>query len=154
MTNKEAFIKIINNKSTVLCLQGEVSGLTPLYQISYANINEQNKRAITKTFIPTYSIDYYSVIKDKIDLEIEASIFDNPYIQYVNKYSDHKEPLLYNFNGIRISKMKVLRVFDAIINSGIPSSEEAFLFSLLYNTIISKDDYLKLQKIIRIEGRV
>lgn len=152
--SKEAFIKIINNKSSVLCLQGEVSGLTPLYQIPYANINEQNKRAITKTFIPTYSIDYYSVIKDKIDLEIEASIFDNPYIQYVNKYSDHKEPLLYNFNGIRISKMKVLRIFDAVINSGIPSSEEAFLFSLLYNTIISKDDYLKLQKIIRIEGRV
>ena len=150
--SKEAFIKIIANDSSCLCMQGEVGGLSPTYIESYASINEDNKYIVTGAFIPTYSRDYYALIKNKIDKEIMASIFDNPYIQHVNKYSDKNEVLLYNFDGIRISKMKTLRVFDALLSAGVAPSDESFLFSLLYNTIISKDDFERLSKMVKLES--
>lgn len=150
--SQEAFMRVISNNSSLLCFQGEVSGLTPMFIESFANINEDNKFEITGTFIPTYSRDYYSLIRNKIDREIDASIFDNPYIQHINIYSDHKEPLIYNFGGIRISKMKVLRVFDALLSVGVESNDEAFLYALLYNTIISKDEFDKIRKMIKLES--
>lgn len=149
---EEAFLNIINNNVSLLCFQGKVSGLTSVYTSSYANINSSNKYDITGTFVPAYSRDYYALIKNKVDREIAATIFDNPYIQHVNMYSDRKEPLIYNFNGIRISKLKVLRVFDALLEVGVEASDESFLFAVLYNTIISKDDYEKIRKMIKLEG--
>lgn len=148
----EAFFNIINNNVSQLCFQGKVSGLTSYYIDSYANINNSNKFDITGTFIPTFSRDYYAIIRNKVDREIAASIFDNPYIQHINMYSDRSEPLAYNFDGIRISKLKVLRVFDALIECGVEINDESFLFAILYNTIISKDDFDKLRKMIRLNG--
>lgn len=145
---EDAFIKIISNNASLLCLQGKVSGLSTIYNDSYANINEENKLEITGTFIPTYSRDYYSIIKDKMNREIDASIFDNKYIQHVNSYSDKEEPLLYNFNGIRISKLKVLRIFDILLENFSIVDDEAFLFALLYNTIIDREDFYKLKKLL------
>lgn len=150
--SKEAFMKIIDNDYSCLCMQGEVGGLSSAYIETYASINEDNKYLVTGAFIPTYSRDYYSLIKNKIDKEIMASIFDNPYIQHVNKYSDSNEVLLYNFDGIRISKMKTLRVFDALLSVGVAASDESFLFALLYNTIISKDDFKRLSKMAKLES--
>lgn len=149
---EEAFLNIINNNVSLLCFQGKVSGLTSLYTSSYANINASNKYEITNTFVPTYSRDYYALIKNKIDREIAASIFDSPYVQHINVYSDSREPLVYNFNGVRISKLKVLRVFDALLEVGVDANDESFLFAVLYNTIISKDDYEKIRKIIKLKG--
>lgn len=150
--SKEAFIKIIANDYSCLCMRGEVGGLSSAYIEGYASINEDNKYLVTGAFIPTYSRDYYTLIKNKIDKEIMASIFDNPYIQHANKYSDSNEVLLYNFDGIRISKMKTLRVFDALLSVGVAASDESFLFALLYNTIISKEDFKRLSKMVKLES--
>lgn len=150
--SEEAFIKIITNDDEVLCMQGEVGGLSSIYMEGYAGINEDNKLLATEAFKPTYSRDYYSLIKNKIDKEIMASIFDNDYVQYVNKYSDKNEPLLYDFDGIRISKMKTLRVFDTLLSVGVIPSDESFLFALLYNTIITRADYDKLVKMVKLES--
>lgn len=151
-SSEEAFIRIINHRDSMLAFQGSVSGLSSLYHDSYKDINDKNKYEITGTFTPTYSLDYYSLIKNKISGEIDASIFDNPYIQHINTYSDPREPLLYNFDGIRISKLKVLRMVNALLNSRVIVNRDSFLFALLYNTIISRDDFSKIEEIIQLES--
>lgn len=152
--SEEAFIRIINNKDSMLAFQGIVSGLSSLYIDSYKDINDKNKYEITGTFKPVYRLDYQLLIKNKIGREIEASIFDNPYVQHINMYSDPREPLLYNFDGIRISKMKVLRVVDALLRSRVAIDDDSFLFALLYNTIISRDEFDKIKGMIQLEGQV
>lgn len=150
--SEAAFIKIVNNNLSQLALQGKVSGLSSTYYNAYANINEDSKYIITNIFIPTYSRDYYSLIKNKISNDISATIFDNKYIQCVNRYSDYKEPLLYDFDGIRISKLKVLRIFDTLLKVGVEANDESFLYALLYNTMISRDDFVKISKMVKLEG--
>lgn len=150
--SEEAFIRIINHKDSILAFQGIVSGLSTLYLDSYKDINEKNKYEVTGSFVPVYSIDYNHAIQNKISRDIDASIFDNVYIQHINRYSDSKEPLLYNFDGIRISKMKVLRVLDTLLKAEISVNDESFLFALLYKTIISKDDFKKISNMVKLES--
>ena len=37
----------------------------------------------------------------------------------INIFSDRKEPLIYNFAGIRISKIKVLRIVNILLKNGL-----------------------------------
>ena len=149
--DNSAFMLIVDSNS-YLCMQGKVSGLSSIYYDSYASINEDNKYIITKAYTPVYTRDYYALVKNKIDHDIDARVFDSPYIQHINKYSDKKEALVYDFDGIRISKLKVLRIFDALLNAGILLDDESFLFAVLFNTIISQEDYEKVKSMISLEG--
>lgn len=149
--DNSAFMLIVDSNS-YLCMQGKVSGLSSIYYDSYASINEDNKYIITKAYTPVYTRDYYALVKNEIDHDIDARVFDSPYIQHINKYSDKKEALVYNFDGIRISKLKVLRIFDALLNAGILLDDESFLFAVLFNTIISQEDYEKVKSMISLEG--
>ncbi len=148
--DNSAFMLIVDSNS-YLCMQGKVSGLSSIYYDSYASINEDNKYVITKAYTPVYTRDYYALVKNEIDHDIDARVFDSPYIQHINKYSDKKEALVYNFDGIRISKLKVLRIFDALLNAGILLDDESFLFAVLFNTIISQEDYEKVKSMISLE---
>lgn len=149
--DNSAFMLIVDSNS-YLCMQGKVSGLSSIYYDSYASINEDNKYVITKAYTPVYTRDYYALVKNEIDHDIDARVFDSPYIQHINKYSDKKEALVYDFDGIRISKLKVLRIFDALLNAGILLDDESFLFAVLFNTIISQEDYEKVKSMISLEG--
>lgn len=149
--DNSAFMLIVDSNS-YLCMQGKVSGLSSIYYDSYASINEDNKYIITKAYTPVYTRDYYALVKNEIDHDIDARVFDSPYIQHINKYSDKKEALVYNFDGIRISKLKVLRIFDALLNAEILLDDESFLFAVLFNTIISQEDYEKVKSMISLEG--
>lgn len=149
--DNSAFMLIVDSNS-YLCMQGKVSGLSSIYYDSYASINEDNKYIITKAYTPVYTRDYYALVKNEIDHDIDARVFDSPYIQHINKYSDKKEALVYDFDGIRISKLKVLRIFDALLNAGILLDDESFLFAVLFNTIISQEDHEKVKSMISLEG--
>lgn len=149
--DNNAFMLIVDSNS-YLCMQGKVSGLSSIYYDSYASINEDNKHIITKAYTPVYKRDYYALIRNKIDHDIDARVFDSPYIQHINKYSDKEEALVYNFDGIRISKLKVLRIFDALLNAEILPDDESFLFAVLFNTIISQEDYEKVKSMISLQG--
>ena len=83
------------------------------------------------------------------DLSIDIEIFDNEFIQNINVYSDKEEPLIYNFEGIRISKIKVLRIFNALLKNRVLADIDSFMFSITYNTIINQNDYNKLADIIK-----
>ena len=83
------------------------------------------------------------------DLSIDFEIFDNEFIQNINVYSDKEEPLIYNFEGIRISKIKVLRIFNALLKNHVLANMDSFMFSVTYNTIINQNDYNRLADIIK-----
>lgn len=139
----EAFITVISNNKSFLCFKN-------LESEEYLNINDNNKVEITNTIIPEFTDrDKYMEIIKNTDLSIDIEIFDNEFIQNINVYSDKEEPLIYNFEGIRISKIKVLRIFNALLKNHVLADIDSFMFSITYNTIISQNDYNKLADIIK-----
>lgn len=139
----EAFITVISNNKSFLCFKN-------LESEEYLNINDNNKVEITNTIIPKFADrDKYMEIIKNTDLSIDIEIFDNEFIQNINVYSDKEEPLIYNFEGIRISKIKVLRIFNALLKNHILADIDSFMFSITYNTIINQNDYNKLTDIIK-----
>lgn len=143
-----AFRRVISNNTEYLCICGNINDR---FRKSYYGINDSNKREITNTIIPIFNAKnrYLEVLEKDYDRVIDVSIFDNEYIQKINVFSDEVEPLIYNFGGIRISKIKVLRVFNILIKNGILASLDSLLFAITYNTIISAENYERLSKMIR-----
>lgn len=143
-----AFRRVISNNIEYLCICGNINDR---FRKSYYGINDSNKREITNTIIPIFNAKnrYLEVLEKDYDRVIDVSIFDNEYIQKINVFSDEVEPLIYNFGGIRISKIKVLRVFNILIKNGILASLDSLLFAITYNTIISAENYERLSKMIR-----
>ena len=139
----EAFITVISNNKSFLCFKN-------LDSEEYLNINDNNKVEITNTIIPEFTDrgKYMEIIKNT-DLSIDFEIFDNEFIQNINIYSDKEEPLIYNFDGIRISKIKVLRIFNALLKNHVLANMDSFMFSVTYNTIINQNDYNRLADIIK-----
>ena len=139
----EAFITVISNNKSFLCFKS-------LESEEYLNINDNNKVEITNTIIPEFTDrgKYMEIIKNT-DLSIDFEIFDNEFIQNINVYSDKEEPLIYNFDGIRISKIKVLRIFNALLKNHVLANMDSFMFSVTYNTIINENDYNRLADIIK-----
>ncbi len=139
----EAFITVISNNKSFLCFKN-------LESEEYLNINDNNKVEITSTITPEFTDrDKYMDIIKNTDLSIDIEIFDNEFIQNINVYSDKEEPLIYNFEGIRISKIKVLRIFNALLKNHVLADMDSFMFSITYNTIINQNDYNKLADIIK-----
>lgn len=143
-----AFRRVISNNTEYLCICGNINDR---FRKSYYGINDSNKREITNTIIPIFNAKnrYLEVLEKDYDRVIDVSIFDNEYIQMINVFSDEVEPLIYNFGGIRISKIKVLRIFNILIKNGILASLDSLLFAITYNTIISAENYERLSKMIR-----
>ena len=139
----ESFITVISNNKSFLCFKN-------LDSEEYLNINDNNKAEITNTIIPEFTDrgKYMEIIKNT-DLSIDFEIFDNEFIQNINVYSDKEEPLIYNFDGIRISKIKVLRIFNALLKNHVLANMDSFMFSVTYNTIINQNDYNRLADIIK-----
>lgn len=139
----ESFITVISNNKSFLCFKS-------LESEEYLNINDNNKVEITNTIIPEFTDrgKYMEIIKNT-DLSIDFEIFDNEFIQNINIYSDKEEPLIYNFDGIRISKIKVLRIFNALLKNHVLANMDSFMFSVTYNTIINENDYNRLADIIK-----
>lgn len=143
-----AFRRIVSNNREYLCLQGDINNR---FGEAYMGINDTNKVSVTNTFIPKFKDDekYRNILKRNKYGVIDVDIFDNRYIQKINTFSDDQEPLIYNFDGIRISKIKVLRIFNILIKNGIIGNLDSFMFSISYNTIISEDNYNKLYDLIK-----
>ena len=143
-----AFRRIISNNREYLCLQGDINNR---FGEAYMGLTDTNKVSVTNTFIPKFKDqDKYKNILEKNKYRvIDVDIFDNRYIQKINTFSDDQEPLIYNFDGIRISKIKVLRIFNILIKNGIMSNLDSFMFSVSYNTIISENNYNKLYDLIK-----
>lgn len=143
-----AFRRIISNNREYLCLQGDINNR---FGEAYMGITDTNKVSVTNTFIPKFKDqDKYKNILEKNKYRvIDVDIFDNRYIQKINTFSDDQEPLIYNFDGIRISKIKVLRIFNILIKNSIIGNLDSFMFSISYNTIISEDNYNKLYDLIK-----
>ncbi len=154
---KGPFRKVLEEDNENYQLKAIITRNRPDYRDSYyLNIQEENKLEITNTIeVHTTSTKKYDRIIDaNPNYPISDSIFSNSYIESIDKYIDRKSALIYNFYGTRISRLKVLRIYNTLLKNGVMGSLESFMYALTYNSILSQEDYDKILNCIRKEVEV
>lgn len=148
------FRKVMEDGKPNYQLKAIITRNKPEYRNTYyMGITEEYKKEATNTIkIDIHNKDKFDEIVDKsIDIDISNSIFNNPYIESINKYIDYDNALIYNFEGVRISRLKVLRIYNKLIKSGVKDSIDSFMYAITYNSILSESNYEKIYNCIKKE---
>ena len=139
----DAFRLTVSNGVKKLSLRKEMTH----NNIDYQGIHDKESALIvTKHQKPIFARekDYEQVAKKSIYNKISDDIFTREEIISLNRFSDLKETLLYDINGLKVSKLKVLRIYDALCKNILGESLESLLYAICYNKIITKEEYNKL----------
>ena len=145
-----AFKEIRSNNKTIIQLCDEVTRKNKKYaSIPFRGIIESNKVEKTDTYIPRFKEQSaYNKITKNTNIDINDEIFTKKYITHLNKYTDKNNALCYNFDGIRISKLKVLRIYNLLLSNGINESSDSILYAITYKSIINERSFNKLAHIV------
>lgn len=171
--NKEN-IPIYSNKSTPsrLNLKQEISKLHKLTE-------EQIKKLVSYGYLvdtgDTYSLFssyqnkndmiYYDRYEDIIanssndttfvlfsDSDRERDCLAREHIKILDEnYMDPSDNGLYNIDGVLISRYKVQRYYDTLLRSGYASTFDSLLYVITRGSIITKEEYYKIVRVLRKE---
>ena len=119
----------------------------------YRGVTETNKQEKTMTITP--HIQNKKTFEETIEevktecLKIKDLTVNDDNLKRLEEYTDHTNPLRYNFDGTLISKLKVKRIYNILKNYNLHELEDSLLYAVLYNTIINKADYEKVKQIVK-----
>ena len=78
---------------------------------------------------------------------------NGPIIKALNDYfinvleKNYKvDELRYNFNGETVSRIKVLRVYEELINKGAAGTVDSIRYAIYKNSILTKEKYDKIEE--------
>lgn len=139
----DAFRLTVSNGIKKLSLRKEMTH----NNIDYQGIHDKESAlTVTRHQKPIFAKEkeYEQAAKKSLHNKISDDIFTREEIVSLNRFSDLKETLLYDINGLKISKLKVLRIYDALCKNNLGGTLESLLYSICYNKIITKEEYEKL----------
>ena len=130
-------------------------------------ITNDNKDEILNRYVPDSSV------KEKYDKYVELemkkvfkSMRDNNGLLYKNEVTHdkfiasldekygNKDIYAYIIDGIRISKVKVLRLYSILKDKITPENQKEIInYILTYNSIIDKDEMYKIDKVVEEETK-
>lgn len=151
------FRKVMEDSHPNYQLKAIITRNKPEYRNTYyMGITEEHKKEATNTIdINIHNKDKFDkIISNRKDIEINNSIFNNPYIVSINKYIDGDNALIYNFDGVIISRLKVLRIYNKLVKNGIKDSTDSLIYAITYNSILSQISYEKIINCVKKEIKV
>lgn len=93
--------------------------------------------------------EYEKLAKESLHHPISDEIFNNPVIISLNRFNDAKETLLYDINGIKISKLKVLRIYNTLCLNNLGNTLDAIIYAICYQTILTEEELEELKNNIK-----
>ena len=138
--NNEAFRLTMSNGVKKLLLRKEITNDDIEYQgihdmASAKKVNSQKEIRLKM------AKEYQSIARESLHHAISSTIFEYPEIISLDRFSDSKESLLYDINGLRISKLKVLRIYNALCEQNLGKTIDALLFAITYHKILTEEEY-------------
>ena len=79
--------------------------------------------------------------------EKEEALKDD-YIKVLEDESVKQSSLLYEVNGVRISRQKVLRIFNFYKNKKININKDEIMLALLYGSIVTDEEIKKVEEFV------
>ena len=132
--------------SSKLLLRGEIINDSNRYR----GLNDNNKQAQTMTIDPVVRNQdiFDNAVRGK-EADINFRNFRDPRLGELEKYIDPSNPLVYDFNGTRISALKVQRVLYLLNQANVDNLDDSLLYAITYNTIIDQNNFDKIKKIVK-----
>ena len=130
-------------------LRCEITNTSKYRNQPYRGITVDNKEERTMTIKPDIEN------KDEFDAVINKVKEDGSYVQgnisipELEEYISPDNPLIYDFDGIRISKLKVSRIYGILTKNGLDTKEDSLLYAITYNTIINQENFDRLKDVIK-----
>src|SRR5574344_371498 len=80
---------------------------------------------------------------------ITEFVYNNPIIKaldsnYAEKIGEETNPLLYNFDGVIISRLKVLRIYESL-SLGTNLSNDTLLYCITYKSMLNEEEMTKIK---------
>ena len=91
-------------------------------------------------------------VRDNKGYLYKPEVMEDQFIQSLNEKYGNSDIYAYVIDGIRISKVKVLRLYSILKDQITPENKKEIInYILTYNSIIDKNDMYKIDKVVKEE---
>ena len=102
-------------------------------------INRDNKQDVVSQYIPDFNSIYDEIVnKDRNAGPIILAI-NNYFVKSIEEYK--VDDLRYDFNGVIISRFKVLRIYETLIKNRMAGTYSSILYAICKNSILTEEQY-------------
>lgn len=102
-------------------------------------INRDNKQDVVSQYIPSFNPMYDEVVNRDRNAGPIILANNNYFINAIKEYKI--DDLRYDFNGVIISRFKVLRIYETLIKNHIAGTYNAILYAICKNSILTEEQY-------------
>lgn len=103
-------------------------------------INNDNKEEVVEQYIPEFNPIYDEVVNKDRNAGPVILTYRNYFITMLeDKYK--MDDLRYDFNGVIISRFKVLRIYETLMNNRTAGTYNAVLYAICKNSILTEEQY-------------
>lgn len=105
-----------------------------------------------KEYIDEDNIEIYdNIISNRENDKITALVLNDYLIMQLDeKFKDYQNDLIYNFNGVVISRLKVLRYYQTLISDpNIISGREALLYVITLHSMLNQDEVSAINECLK-----
>lgn len=104
------------------------------------SINKDNKEKVVEQFIPEFNPIYDEVVSKDRNAGPVILTYRNYFITTLeDKYK--MDDLRYDFNGVIISRFKVLRIYETLMKNRVAGTYNAVLYAICKNSILTEEQY-------------
>lgn len=102
-------------------------------------IDDHNKRDVVGQYIPSFNPKYDEVVRQSRNAGPIILASNNYFIKALKEYE--AGDLRYDFNGVIISRLKVLRIYETLIKNRMGGTYNAILYAICKNSILTEEQY-------------
>lgn len=102
-------------------------------------INRSNKQEVVSQYVPSFNPMYDEVVNRDRNAGSIILASNNYFITAIEEYK--VDDLRYDFNGVIISRFKVLRIYETLIKNRIAGTYNAILYAICKNSILTEEQY-------------
>ena len=107
------------------------------------NLNDSNKVESVGQYIPTFDSRFDDVVNSNRNAGPIILAYNNYFIKKVEEYK--MDDLRYNFNGVIISRYKVLRIYETLIKNHMAGTLGAIKYAICKNSILTEEQYRNIE---------
>lgn len=111
------------------------------------DINEQNWQERTGLIVLPVNDELDEILNKHDNTIITDLVLKNSWIERLELYCSANQ-LYYQLKGVKISRFKVLRLFETILKESPLNLKEAFLYVVTYKSLLNQEEYDKIKELI------
>lgn len=110
-------------------------------------INKTNGSSVIRQYYPNFSPKYNEIIDQEDNFGPLVLVYDNFFIKKLEEMCKEDE-YRYNFNGVIISRFKVLRYYETLLKKSIASTVDSVMYAVCKDSILTEEQYKTIENCV------